>query len=460
MNNMKNPAGGAFLTRPYLLSLDPGHEMSVVWLQTAPSRGRVCCGTGPEALDRVIEAVQYTIEGLRAPASPTEGYAPKPEENPPMTVYQYIAVVDGLRPGQRVYYRCEADGEATEVFDFFAAPPEGAPYRFALMSDLQCIEPCDESVRRVAAETPDFILYAGDLSGLSWRADKWFDLGFPFQTPAERGRSFFPCMQQPGCRLMSHIPTYFCPGNHELDDLNTEMDKTLAADEGNWHCRIFAQLMRPLYRPDRKGDAPLWYTARYSDMQIYSLSVVRWATWDAYEAPGWRLLDDIAPESPQIRWLEGALAASDARFKWVVQHWHLLNKGEDTQPPLCRPEVAPDGTVRYPVDHGTGTLMPLYEKYGVNGVSYGHSHVYERYVVRGVHYIEAAYLTVCYRAEHAPLHPSGAVPVVEDNSERSYAVVTRGEDGLVAEGHRVANGAVFDRYRIAGPDGKPDRKNV
>ena len=445
VNAMPSP----FLTQPYLLSLDPAHEMNIVWLQLTPSDGYVAFGDEEGRLDARVRASEYLIGGLRAPAD-RSGYAPALEDNPPLPVYQYIATITGLSPGQRVYYRCEAGEARTQVYDFRAAPGPGEGFRFALMSDLQGLEPCERTVRRIAGEGCDFILYAGDLNSLSWRADKWFDMmGHAHQTPEERARAFFPSMQQEGLRLMSHLPVFFCPGNHEVDDLRVGQDPAFAAEDKNWHSRIFTQLMRPLYP---EGDKKRWYTARWGDMQIFSLSIVRWATWGAQTWPGWRLLDDISPDSPQIRWLEKALSASDAPYKWVIEHWHLLNRGEDTQTPLCQPVIAPDGEITYPIDHGTKTLMPLYEKYGVNAVSYGHSHVYERYLVNGIHYIEAAYLAVCYRAPYAPLHPSGAIPVVEDNSEPSYAIVTLKDGKMTCEGHRAESGEVFDTYVIARKD--------
>ena len=447
---MNNP----FLTQPYLLSLDPAHEMSVVWLQLDQSSCHVEYGD-TEELGRSAVCIQYTVTGLKAPANLKQGYMETPEENLPLEVYQYIAVIRGLHEGERVFYRCVSGDEATRVYDFHAAPAEGEGYRFALMSDLQGLPHCDETVSRIGREDCDFILYAGDLNWMSWQADKWFALDWPCQSEDKKRKAFFPCMQQEGSRLMQYCPTFFCPGNHEADDLRFGMDKRFADNDSCWTTAIFMQLMRPLYSAREYGrEGKRWYTVRYGDMQIYSLSVVRWALWPANEAPGWKMFNSIAPESPQIIWLEAALKGSDARFKWVIEHWHLLNKGTDVQTPLCNPVLDRDGNVTYPADYGSEMLMPLFEKYGVNAVSFGHSHVYERYCVNGIHYIEAAYLSICYREPNAPYHPTGAIPIVENNSFRSYAIIERRPGGLFAEGHRAeGDDGIFDAYQIADEDG-------
>ena len=88
-------------------------------------------------------------------------------------------------------------------------------------------------------------------------------------------------------------------------------------------------------------------------------------------------------------------------------------------------------------------------------VTFGHSHVYERYYYHGCHYIEAAYLGVCCRERNAPLHPSRLQPLVEDNSRQSFLIVDCDESGLHARGFYSAEAPIlFDEYQIADADGK------
>lgn len=443
-----------FLTEPYLLSLHPSTEMYICWIQWAPADGIVEYGTTKQ-LGSFLTAKCHEIRGFRAPAS-ENGYAPEPEANPSISLWQCIAKIDGLTPGEHIFYRCRIGEEATQIYDFHTAPPSGEPFRFAQVSDLQGLPDCHKTLYQIGCQKPDFLLYSGDAAFITWRLDCWFDTGESWQDAETAPRAFFPCMQQQnGARLMQYAPTFFCPGNHDMNDWRVDLDKELCRDDSKWNWSIFMQLFRPLYPDlDSSLSGRRWYSANYGDLHIISLSFQRCAVWSPYEAPGWRLIDSIAPDSPQIQWLTQDLASSDARFKWVIQHWHILNKGSDVQIPLCDPVIDPDGTVTYPEDHGAH-LMDLFEKYGVNGVSYGHSHVYERYFTKGTHYIEAAYLSVCYREENAALHPSGLMPIIEDNSQRSFLIIERRTSGLFGTGYYATEEPeIFDEYQLADENGR------
>jgi hypothetical protein len=192
------------------------------------------------------------------------------------------------------------------------------------------------------------------------------------------------------------------------------------------------QLFRTFYDlSDTSLTGKRYYSADYGDMHITSLSIQRHSFYCNYnEAPGWRVYDSIEPDSPQYKWLCNDLESCTSKYKWVIMHWHLLNKGSDVQPNLCNPVIDENGNVNYPID-GCKILMDLFEKNGVNGVSFGHSHVYERYIHNGTTYIEAAYFIRCYREENAPVHPSGLLPVVDDVSQPSYLIVEKNETGLL-----------------------------
>lgn len=444
-----------FLTQPYLLSLHPDTEMSILWIQPEPFSGIVEYGNSPVP-GQTITAACHALTGMRAPAS-AEGYSDIPEDNPPITLWQCIATITGLTPGEHIYYRCLANGESTPVYEFHTAPAAGEPYRFAQISDLQGLLPCEETVYQIGRKHPDFILFSGDAAYVSWRMDHWFDLDEPWQSKESARRAFFPCMQQEnGARLMQYAPTFLCPGNHDMNDWRVDLDRELCVQDEIWNWSVYMQLFSPLYPdPDTSITGKRWYSANYSDMHIVSLSIQRCAMWSPYVKPGWRLMDSIAPDSPQIAWLTKDLADNTARYTWVIQHWHLLNKGSDVQPNLCDPVIAEDGTVSYPYD-GCAFLMNLFEMGRVNAVSYGHSHVYERYFAKGTHYIEAAYLSCCYREQNAPFHPGGFIPVVEDNSRQSFLIAERNEQGLFGTGYYSdAEPIVFDKYQLADENGNP-----
>ena len=444
----------AFYTEPYLLSTDPGRKMYVVWITEDPCGGFVRYGS-QRGLEYTKPAECEEIFGIRAPAS-DKGYSDIKEENPPMRLFRCAALIDGLDPGQKVYYRCECGGEATQTYDFHTAPEPGEPYRIAQMSDLQGINPCADTVYKTGRFHPDLILFSGDATFHPWRADQWFDIRRPCQTDEQKKLAFFPCMQQQnGARLMQYCPTFLCVGNHESDDMRLVFDREYSSHDENWSWSVFMQLFSPIF-PDKDYtlSGKRYYSADYSDLHITALSVQRCAGWGAYDYPGWRLTDPINEGSKQAKWLEEDLKSTKARFKWVIMHWHLLNKGFDTQFPLGQPKLE-DGKVTGYTEDCTDYLMGVFENNGVNGVSFGHSHVYERYFERGVHYIEAAYLGCCYRRPEEPLHPLGFVPVAEDNSMQSFLIIERSEKGLTGKGYRAKEEPeLFDEYEIADNNGK------
>ncbi len=444
----------AFLTQPYLLSLFPATEMNIVWIQKDKTDGFVQFGI-TEKLGTTIKAECYEITGFRAPHDDGT-YGENPEDHEKISVWQYIAKIENLSPGEHIFYRCFNENESTKIYDFHTAPQKGENFCFAQLSDLQGLEGCNETVHKIGCQHPDFILYSGDATYITWRLDQWFDVGEDWQNEGAKKRAFFPCMQQEnGARLMQYAPLFFCPGNHELDDIRVYIDIEFGKVEENWSWSIFMQMFRPFYSmEDTTVSGKRWYSADYSDMHIVSLNVNRLCFWDKAVYPGWRQYDSIAPDSEQIKWLKRDLEKDNSTFKWVIQHFHILNKGFDVQFNFCNPVIDEDGKVTYPYDYGS-MLMDLYSEYGINAVTFGHSHVYERYYRKNTHFIEAAYLSVCFRRGGEPLHPSGLLPIVEDNSNRSFLIVERNENGLFATGYYAKDKPVaFDKYQIADKNGE------
>lgn len=443
-----------FLSKPYLLTMNPANEMNIIWIQKEKISGVVEFGF-TEELGQVISAECYEITGLRSP-NEDGNYGSDPQEHKEISVWQYIAKITGLNENQRIFYRCKSGGEATKIYDFHTAVKKGEAFKFAQVSDLQGLGECYKTVYKIGCTHPDFILYSGDATYVSWRIDSWFDTGEDWQSEESKKTAFFPAMQQEdGARLMQYAPLFFCPGNHELDDIRVYHKKEFAEKPENWNWNIFRQIFRPLY-PD--ADTTLtgrrWYSVDYGDMHIISLNINRFCCWAPSEYPGWRVYDSISPDGPQVTWLKEDLRRDNSKFKWVIQHFHFLNKGGDVQFNFCDPVINENGVATYPFDHA-GDLMDLYSENGVNAVTYGHSHVYERYYRKTTHYIEAAYLSVCFRRGGEPFHPSGLLPIVENNSQPSFLIVERKTGGLFAKGYFAKETPeLFDEYKIADENGK------
>lgn len=107
------------------------------------------------------------------------------------------------------------------------------------------------------------------------------------------------------------------------------------------------------------------------------------------------MFESLEADSPQMQWLKEDLATSEKPYKWVVMHFHMMNRGEDGQIGLAVPQPDPD-------------------------------------------------------------HPTGIKPVVEFNDFRSFLHVTGTPEGLKAEGIQASIpesgegeiGRVFDTFLI------------
>jgi hypothetical protein len=130
-----------FLSEPYLLTLRPSTEMNIVWIQSCPADAFVEFGP-TEELGRSLTAERYEITGLRGPLESGE-YGEDPADHPPVPVWQYIAKLDGLAPGETVFYRVVSEGDATQIYSFHTAPEVGRDFRFAQLSDLQSLPRCN-----------------------------------------------------------------------------------------------------------------------------------------------------------------------------------------------------------------------------------------------------------------------------------------------------------------------------
>ena len=444
-------------TKPYLLTLDPDSEMDICWLTTGDGIGSIEIGE-TDALGKTVKAQQYKINGMRTSAK-ADGYDDELSNNPELEVYQQIATVKDLKPDTTYYYRTtttiNGKTETTKTYNFKTAPEKDGDFTFALLSDLQLKEESPETVKQIGQSKPDFIIYEGDMGNTPWKAGEWFNLDNCFVKPEEDGKTWFEIMQQEedGAELLQYTPIFTVPGNHEVDDQRVFYDKEMAAANDDWSLSIYMQLFRPLYPEQEytKGGKH-WYSVDYGDLHISNISCFRWQNWDGFEAPGWVMFDDVSKDSAQVKWLESDLAGTDATYKWVNMHWHMLNRGEDGYYPVSEPKIDGD-KVTYPNgDYAYNVLKPIYEKYGVDAVSFGHSHVYERYLINGVNYIEAASIGNNYRGADDPYHPSGNKPVFEKNDIRSFMLLKKDNTGISAKGIAASGdtkGQTFDEFYVA-----------
>ncbi|MEG2380959.1 MAG: alkaline phosphatase [Oscillospiraceae bacterium] len=450
-------------TKPYLLTLNPSQEMNVCWLTKDSSHGVIEYGE-TETLGNTQNAIQYELLGLKT-SNKADGYDSDPEKNPDLKAFQEIATLKNLKPNTTYYYKTittlNGKTETSKIYNFKTAPVNGEDFTFSLLSDLQLKEESPATVKQLGQNKPDFIIYGGDLINTPWKAGEWFAIEDCFIADNEKGKSWFEIMQQEedGAELLQYTPLFITPGNHEVDDQRVYFDKEMAKNNDDWSLSIYMQMFRPLYpKQEYSPNGEHWYSVDYGDLHISNISAFRWQNWDGFEAPGWVMFDDISADSAQIKWLENDLKSSASKYKWVNMHWHMLNRGDDGYFPYSKP-VTNGNEVTYPEgDLAHSVLKPLYEKYDVNAVSFGHSHVYERYLINDVNYIEAASIGNNYRADNDPFHPSGNKPVMEKNNIRSFMLLKKDSTGIHATGiaaSGTSKGTAFDTFNVAEDNKKP-----
>ena len=414
-------------TEPYLMSLKPAVSMDVAWLTSEPTaESFVEFGPGADDSTRV-KAVTREIEGLQTADA-------KGNYTLPLRVFQQLARLEGLDPGAQYSYRVtsvSASGFRKSMggFWFRTAPAAGTPVRFVLLSDLQLMKQIPQTVLMAGQQGPDFILFNGDMVNDPRKAGEWFTVP---GTKEEDDKRFFNVMQQidGGARLLQYAPIYPSPGNHEIDQQDLLRNRAECSRE-KLSMRIYMQLFRTLYPEQESGaGGKHWYSADYGGLHIVSLSLNRWFSWAATLKPGWFLFDDIQAGSVQYNWLEGDLKAVDKRRTiWVTQHWHMFNRATDIDVPYTDPVPSPADPDRMTYDKSADCLMrdvkPLFERWGVNAVSFGHSHVYERYRINGVNYIEAASMGNTYRGAKDPPCSTNlnVCPAVDETRFRSLLTV-------------------------------------
>jgi predicted phosphodiesterase len=236
-------------------------------------------------------------------------------------------LVEGLKPATRYAYRIEP-GDAGGSF---LTPPEGdGDLFFVLWGDSRThADRLERIAARAAADRPDFTVHSGDLVDDGDVEADW-DVFFDAARPLLEAGSFWPAM-----------------GNHE---------------EGS---KIYLELFR-LPEPER------WYAFRWGCAEFFVVD------------SNYGIRDDAA----QNAWLKASLAASRARFKFVVTHYPVVSgsyAGFDF------------GGERSPFEG----WRRLFEAHGVDAVLQGHNHNYQRHELNGVVYLTSG-------GAGAPLYELGA----------------------------------------------------
>ncbi len=283
-----------------------------------------------------------------------------------------------LKPFTRYFYRVTCEDAATniarsDIFSFQTAPGPDKAWAFGILGDTQR----NPDVTRRCAEgifalRPNMLLHCGDVVDDGFAKQQWvFD--------------FF----EPMSRLLAYVPAFPVIGNHERNS--------------HWYYDYFS-LPAPEYH----------YTFTMGNAQFFMIDSNK----------------DCGPDSEQYRWLDRALAASTATWKFAVHHHPCFSSDENDYGDHWKGKSGQTYTWG---DTNVRRLVPVYEKHGVDIVFAGHIHSYERTwpilnmtinQARGVRYIVSG---------------GGGGGLEQAAPQRSWFTLH------VARGHHFAFAAVQDR---------------
>jgi len=260
--------------------------------------------------------------------------------------FNHTITLNGLSPNTTYYYSI---GTSTQIFEsspinyFITAPPIGSikKSRFWITGD------CGTGVATQTNIKNQFLTYVGNQY-----IDGWLLLGdnaYSFGLDTEYQTKFFAPYQND--RLMKQTVIWPSPGNHDYANLTARQ---------NDHIIPYYDIFNVPTKAEVGGVASgkeYYYSYNYANIHFVSL--------DSYgQEFGLRLYDTL--QNAQVNWLKQDLAANTQ--KWTILYWHhppftMGSHNSDIEPELIN--------IRQ-------NLLPIIEKYKVDMILCGHSHIYER----------------------------------------------------------------------------------
>jgi len=232
--------------------------------------------------------------------------------------------LEGLEAGTPYFYNIQATNEKGETMEsgtlsFQTAVQDQQAFAFALIGDTEARPHINDRISKMVwDERPNFVINLGDLTDGGFEAHK-------FQWNYE----YFAGTRQ----LHSRIPVFPVAGNGEGDLY--------------WYKKYH-----------RLPGKEAYYSFRYGNAEFFMLN--------SNERES-----QFVPGGEQYVWLEEALQKSTATWKFVAHHHAPYSADEDDYGNSW------EGTSDYG-DPAMRPIVPLYEKYGVDMVFFGHLHTYQR----------------------------------------------------------------------------------
>lgn len=314
-----------------------------------------------------------------------------------------------LQANTKYQYRLRCDRKDYGPYWFSTAPDDNQSITILLLSDHQqkpMIHSTFKAVESYFREAPfDIILFAGDFVAHPNNPEEWF---FNAQQ-----NGFFETMTQQR-NILQYVPLFPSIGNHEVTGYGrnkSHSEQLYASTPESWNTvsyeEIFSVPTLPPHIQKKRQDAykhtnihsgsEAFYAFRYGNAFIISLFIARkWvpgdhqqksgATYDPQEGTGRFIFEPIKSDSIQYKWLKQQLESSEsktAEVRIVFFHHPVYSQGQNIFPQFGEP-------YQYDEDYAVNDLVPLFEKYHVNLVYYGHNHIVNHFQQNSVHYLESS----------------------------------------------------------------------
>jgi hypothetical protein len=293
-----------------------------------------------------------------------------------------------LQPDTLYYYRLiDAEIPLTEYLSFRTAPADtSTKISFTIQGDSRSNPKiCKQVFDAMLAQTKQgFCISLGDLPGRGEdeKTDYWLS-------------HFF----RPAKEFIGQVCLYPCMANHELYNSKAKFVYP-------------ARYIDVWSLPTTSSGTKLYYSFDKGNIHFVSLDVY----WSSYTAG-----------SEQYNWLQQDLANTNKPWKIVFMHNgpYISQKSTDTGGMKIREE-----------------LVPIFEKYNVNMVTYGHYHIYQRNLVNGITYLVQG-------TGGAGLgNGDGSQPYVQSfANEFSFTRIDIDTDILQGATYRL-DGSVIDSFKI------------
>ena len=235
----------------------------------------------------------------------------------------YKTTLEHLEPETPYFYNIKAkafDGSEMQSgnLTFSTAVNKSSPFCFGVIGDTEARPHVNDQISKLLwDERPNFILLVGDLTD-GGRSEHKFEWNY----------EYFQGMTQ----LTSRVPVFPVAGNGE-DDLF-------------WYNQYHVL-------PENNG----YYSFTYGDAEFFMLNS--------------NVPEDFAPGGKQYSWLEDKLKKSTSQWKFVAHHHAPYSADDDDYGDSWKGATAMG-------DLAIRKIVPLYEKYKVDMVFFGHLHTYQR----------------------------------------------------------------------------------